>query len=469
MTKEELIKELKDGHRYRVTIPEDAKTVFARPLSVTEFEFLVSQDGGMVMVEKGEDFSGISELSTVSRGEPVSEGSLLKYYSAKSSTKTYTLFEDETLRGGKGLTLKGDRALGLDFENGTGLLSGEYEFEVRYKVNSGCAKISLANSGITNGIPLLETTKTGNTLYKQYANVSSGLEKQYLSANDGWNVAKFRINIDEKVLKYDIEGQTGTVDLPYYDSSTKQNLLTGGIGFIRFEQSEKGTSGEVLLDYIMVGSKKEVANVSKVTFTDSDDNTDVYIKDSYLAPDTEYVQIYFNGNIKSESLKDIKLLCDGENEDISVSYDTASGVCTITLNNYLKANSDYELIIPKEVTGQEIKGNIKTGDGVYRVKTLEFTDSDGETATNPVFAKNLKLCIINTSEQSEKMSLAYSSHSGYYLKNMMFKNIEVMPGMRKAEFIMPISKDEEADNLQGFLVSDIISVTPKESYVKIGR
>ena len=48
-------------------------------------------------------------------------------------------------------------------------------------------------------------------------------------------------------------------------------------------------------------------------------------------------------------LKDIKFLCDGENEDISVSYDTASGVCTITLNNYLKEKSSYELIIPKEV------------------------------------------------------------------------------------------------------------------------
>ncbi len=460
---------LKDGHRYRITLPEDTKTQYTRKLSQTEFEFNVSNDSGMRTEEKGEDFSGISELATVKRDDPIADGSLLRYFSAKSSSKTYELTEDSGCTDGVGLKLKGDRVLVMDVGDGEELKNGEYEIEARYKVISGKARISLGNDSISSGISVLETTTGENTLYKQYDNVASGLEKKYLSASNGWTVAKCTLKLDDKILEYDIDGQKGTVNMPYYDSSANQNIMTDGVGFVRFEQADKGSDYELVLDYIKIRSKTESGSVSKVIFVDSKLNSDVYIKDSYLPSDTQSIEVYFAGKVNEEGLKDIKISGVDGDESFNYSYNLSTKLCVLNLENYLKANSEYEIVIPENVTGQEIEGRVLTGDGIYEIKSIEFVDNSENKTSSISSAKKLKVSIINTLGEKKNFSMIYTSHAGFYLKNICFENIEITPDKRKAEFIMPITIDEAATKLEGFLASDINKGVLYKDYVQITK
>ncbi len=460
--------QLENGHIYKVLLSENARTVLGRGFETSEFEFYVVSEQKVIMKETGEDFSEISELNEVSRGKNIADGSPLKYSSAKSGSKSYTLVSDLECTDGAGLLLKGDRALTLDVEDGLGVRSGKYEIEARYKVLTGTAKLSFSNSSIS-GIPFLETTAGRHIVYRQNDNAAMGLQYSYENADDEWTVAKYTVNLDDNTLVYDIDGKIGLVKMPYYDTESMENVLSGGVGFIRFEQSEKGSAGEVLLDYIAIRSEKTAPYIAKVTYTDSYGNEDILVEGVKLVPHTEKMTLYFAGNVDEATLDGIKISTDGVDEVFSGELNKDENSYEITFDNYLQSDSVYDITIPQNVTGAEINASIETDKGAYEVLEMVFTDALGNATENIYLADNVRLVLINTLGETENLSMVYYAHSGKSLKNMCFKNIAVTPDTRKVECVMPISRAGEATRMQSFLVNNIKSLMPQGGYVSLGK
>jgi len=300
----------------------------------------------------------------------------------------------------------------------------------------------------------------------QYSDVASGFEKKYQTAsNDGWTTARFIINFDDMTVAYNINGTNGMGNLPYYDPAEKKNLITNGAAFVRFEQDV--SNSELILDYISIGTKYESAAVSKVTFTDADGKDNAYIKDSVITPEIEKIRVYFIGKADRDSFDSIEVTVDEFDETYSGVFDEETNSYVMTLDNYLKAKSTYNVLIPASVTGTAISGEIKTGEGKYEISSMEFFDEYGLKTNDVLSAKSFRVKIINTVGENKNVTLVCNSHSGYYLKNMFYKNFNI--AKRKAELVLPVTIDAEADEVQGFLWSDMNKITPQIKEVVIKK
>lgn len=220
---------------------------------------------------------------------------------------------------------------------------------------------------------------------------------------------------------------------------------------IHVSENVKNIVGDTLAggyteDFTVISGK-----VAKVSFLDIDANEVNMTDGEKIAPEIQKVVFWLSGEVSEDYLPEISV----KNEDAEVEgkrvFNIDDNTYTITLDKYLKQNSNYNVFVPYEVVGNAFEGSFETGDGIYKILSVEFCDAEGNVTTDSVSAEKLVVKIVNTKEVSEDYRLIFTSFNEKYMKNMQYMDFSVSESDSDFEFSIPVTVSDDATLIKSLL------------------
>lgn len=199
-------------------------------------------------------------------------------------------------------------------------------------------------------------------------------------------------------------------------------------------------------DFTVISGK-----VAKVSFLDIDANEVNMTESEKIAPEIQKIIFWLSGEVSEDYLSGISVKNEGVEVEGERNFNIDDNTYTIRLDKYLKQNSNYTVSVPYEVVGNAFEGSFETGEGTYKVLSVEFCDAEGNVTTDSASAKQLVVKIVNTKEVSEDYRLIFTSFDEKYMKNMQYMDFSVSESDSNFEASMPVEVAEDANLIKSLL------------------
>jgi len=137
-------------------------------------------------------------------------------------------------------------------------------------------------------------------------------------------------------------------------------------------------------------------------------------------------------------------------------FDSATGVYTMMLDEMLLGNSEYTLVV------DSVPYTFITDSGEFRVSNLRFKDDSGETVSGRLVNGNVTASVemFNSTVETETAYLVWAAYNGSELKYIDVKKLDVVGGFDETVDGLPLGVTDEYTRIKAFLFNGFDKLMP---------
>lgn len=473
---------LLDGHKYRITLPENTKTAFGRIITNTSFEFIAMENAGKKTKSYQTDFS---DFENDAEGNAVLPTGLEVISSGTGGS--VEVVEDASLSGGKGLKVTGNKSLLVQLTDGF--------------IRGGSLKI---NGNIKHGenkrFEILMAQAAKNPTHYLMRSIAGNLYHFFQGNTDVASTASPLTDTDVFDFEAEYDFDNATVKSYNYNDQYTADSATGS--WAKFP-AVSASLGNILdnnhsFRYITLSPSANTANPNSSIIIDSfgfeySYNTPM-VKDAYFTVGEEQVRLKAGEKLPTEataltlvfatkmrnrgdstSLSDSTVMLRTGDESVSYTGNLAEDekTYTMTFNEPLGVSKQYRLVTlytledtcgTKFAADTKILGYFNTEDGSFGVSDLAIKNSDGTEISDvtAVVTAMPQISVNNTTAETQKLSLIFATYKGNKLVQVSYEDISVAPGesgVKTFENGVTIT-DSDITKIKVFAVNNMEDLTP---------
>lgn len=446
------------GKFYQIDLT-NVKTFYGAPLFGKPVNFKASAD---IKLELNHDFFNTAEgevldtaissiapagkdsivsIEKITGNDDVADGGALRLgdYNAE------TMDEDKAnYRGKYGFnhSLK-DEAFNIDVTQG-GKLTVDYEFiNKTSQSNYGSYALYLMNGTASKQIITHNnagTVKIDDTTYENAVHNNDSSEPTHVNIVFDFDNGTITVTCEAKRWMNG-KGETivQTYDGNFVSSSSGRIRAYDGIQVL----TESSATYGGYFDHFNVKYEKSELSVTDASFTDYKGNK-VYAYDGETIPaSTKALNIAFSSALTEEQISAITVADKSGNVVGTSSYDEKTNICTVTFDNYLKPNSEYDITVLGTTE------TITTDAGNFELFSRELTIDGNATLT-------VKLINTTGEEKTFLMAIASYTNGGLILEDVNVQEVVASDSQDK-EIELTLG---DYDKVKGFVWSGIDTIRP---------